>query len=206
MISPGTSHRALYVGATRGRTANHLAVVSDESDLGAARNLLEYVLTTDPADVPAIAVRRELEQRGREIEPEPEPEPADPLAAAERAVSAARQVADPFERAVEAAESDLVAARSELFGLQTRHRKAGPIGRLRLRDQIANARLSLDEAQERHDSAVEEARPYRVAVGKAVAHRDDLDEVRRTEELLQRLDALQRRGPSRPGPELGLGR
>ncbi len=209
LIAPGTSHRALYVGATRGRTANHLAVVSDEPDLGAARNILEYVLTTDPADIPAIAVRRDLEQRGREIEQQDrkvEPEPIDPLAAAERAVLAARHTAAPYESAVQVAQSSLAVARSELSGLERQRADSGPIGRLRLRDRLADARLSLDEAEDRHDLAVDAARPYRTAVSEAVDHRDDVLEVRRAEILHQRLDDLQRRGPSRSGPELGLGR
>jgi conjugative relaxase-like TrwC/TraI family protein len=201
LITLGTSHRALYVGATRGRTANHLAVVTDQPDVGHARDILEYVLTTDPADMPAITVRRDLEARGREIDPEP----GDPLDAAERAVRRAMDDASPFEAAVAAAQTDLVDARSELFGLQRRHQKAGPLGRLRLRDQLADARQSLNQAQDRYAAALEDARPSRVAVGAAVDHRDRLREGHQAERIRNQLDALQNRAPARLGPELGLG-
>ena len=201
LITPGTSHRALYVGATRGRTANHLALVTDQPDLGHARHILEYVLTTDPTDIPAITVRRDLDVRGGEIDPEP----VDPLEAAERAVRRAMDDAHPFEEAVAAADTDLVDTRAELYRLQRQHADAGPIGRLRLRDRLADARQSLQEAQGRHHTAVEEARPCRVAVSDAVDHRDVLRAARQVEQIRERLDALQHPAPSRPGPALGLG-
>lgn len=201
LISPATSHRALYVGATRGRTENHLAVVTDEPDLGAGRGILEYVLTNDPADIPAIAVRRELQAIGHQIQPEP----VDPLEIACQAVTVARQNAEPFERAVQAAKSDLDTVQRTLGHLEYQRATSGPIGRVRLRDQLADARLSLNEAQDRHDTAVKAVRPYTAVVDKAVGHRNDLDEVRRTEELQRHFEALQRRGPSRSGPGLGLG-
>ncbi len=170
LITPGTSHRALYVGATRGRTANHLAVVTDQPDLGAARDILEYALTTDQADIPAIAVRRDLHQQGREFRWDP----ADPLGAADFAVIRAKDAADPFERVVQAAMADLSDVRGFLHRLERQHRDAGPIGRLRLRDKLATARKALEQAQDRHDDAVEDASPTRAIVEQAVDHRDTL--------------------------------
>lgn len=101
--------------------------------------MLDYVLTTDPADVPAIAVRRDLEARGREIDPE--------------------------------RISPLVDARDQLHRLQRRHGDTGPIGRLRLRDQLADAASACNTpGLPRHRRRGRP--PTRVALGQAVDHRE----------------------------------
>ena len=58
LISPATSRRGLYVAATRGRDRNQLLVIADTPDQ--AREVLEQVLLSDRADVPAVAQRRSL--------------------------------------------------------------------------------------------------------------------------------------------------
>lgn len=201
LITPGTSHRALYVGATRGRSANYLAVVTDEPDLEMARGILEYALATDLADIPAIAVRRDLHQLGRELQPEQE----DPLDAAERAVAEAVEVARPFEAVVDAAKADLDDARTRVRGLERQKRDAGPIGRLRLRDQLTTARLSLERAQDRYDLAVEDASPTRAVVQQAVDRRDALRREQDIERTRQQLNDYAREAVSRPVPDLGIG-
>ena len=60
LVTRATTHRGLYVGATRGRDANHLLVVTDTADPTEARDVLEHVLANDRADVPAVAQRRHL--------------------------------------------------------------------------------------------------------------------------------------------------
>ena len=60
LVTRATTHRGLYVGATRGRNANHFLVVTDTADLGEARDVLEQVLANDRADLPAVAQRRDL--------------------------------------------------------------------------------------------------------------------------------------------------
>jgi hypothetical protein len=45
---------------TRGRQANHVLVITEANDLGAARDLLERVITCDRADVPAVTRRKQL--------------------------------------------------------------------------------------------------------------------------------------------------
>jgi len=201
LITPGTSHRALYVGATRGRTANHLAVVTDEPDLEAARDILEYALATDQTDVPAIAVRRDRHQFGRELQPKQ----GDLLDAAERSVAEAVEAARPFEAVVDAAKADLDDARKSVRGLERQKRDAGPIGRLRLRDQLATARHALERAQDRYDLAVEDASPARAVVEQAVDHRDALQRERDIERTRQRFNDFAREAVSRPVPELGIG-
>lgn len=60
LVTRATSHRGLYVGATRGRRANHFLVVTDTAELADARDVLEQVLANDRADLPAVAQRRDL--------------------------------------------------------------------------------------------------------------------------------------------------
>jgi hypothetical protein len=60
LATGSTTGRGLYVGMTRGRQANHALVITDTNDLGAARDLLERVITCDRADVPAVTRRGQL--------------------------------------------------------------------------------------------------------------------------------------------------
>ena len=60
VVTAATTHRSLYVGATRGRHENRLLVVTDEPDAGPRRP--RTVLTNDRADIPAVAQRRNLAQ------------------------------------------------------------------------------------------------------------------------------------------------
>jgi len=64
LATGSTTGRGLYVGMTRGRQANHVLVVTDANDLGAARDLLERVIACDRADVPAVTRRAELATQG----------------------------------------------------------------------------------------------------------------------------------------------
>lgn len=61
LATGSTTGRGLYVGLTRGRQTNHVLVVTDAPDIGAAREVLERTITCDRADVPAIAQRQRLE-------------------------------------------------------------------------------------------------------------------------------------------------
>lgn len=201
LITPGTSHRALYVGATRGRQSNRLLVVTDKPDLDAARDTLEHVLTNDRADVPAVARRRELAEHARAA-----PQPAaDPVDDAERAVMRAMAASRPFETEVADRRADLATANSGLRALQAQQRNAGPIGKHRLRSPLAAATDSVAQAQDAYDLAVEAAAPTRNAQLDATRQRDKLLDDRATQRVIERLDALQHQPRSRPGPELGLG-
>ena len=64
LVTRATTHRGLYVGATRGRAVNHLLVVTDTADPAQARDVLEQVLANDRVDVPAVAQRRHLATQG----------------------------------------------------------------------------------------------------------------------------------------------
>jgi conjugative relaxase-like TrwC/TraI family protein len=63
VVTPSTTHRSLYVGATRGRAENHLLVVAD--DPATARDVLDEALRNDRVDVPAVVQRRYLAQQPR---------------------------------------------------------------------------------------------------------------------------------------------
>lgn len=60
LATGSTTGRGLYVGMTRGRLANHVLVVTDTNDIGAAQDILERVISCDRADVPAVTRREQL--------------------------------------------------------------------------------------------------------------------------------------------------
>jgi conjugative relaxase-like TrwC/TraI family protein len=60
LVSPATSRRGLYVAATRGAERNIICVVTESGDIAEATDVLEAILATDRADVPATAQRRIL--------------------------------------------------------------------------------------------------------------------------------------------------
>lgn len=201
LVTPATSHRALYVGATRGRQSNRLLVVTEEPDLDAARDTLEHVLTNERTDIPAVARRRDLAERGRAA-----PQPSvDPLEEAERAVIRAVATARPFVTEVAERSGVLPAASAELRALEAQHRDAGPLGKRRLRVSLAAAADAVADARDAYDLGVEAAAPTQRALADAVRQRDRLQAARATQRVIERLDALQHEPPSRSGRELGLG-
>jgi ATP-dependent exoDNAse (exonuclease V) alpha subunit len=106
-VTAGTSHRSLYVGATRGRADNQLYVVTDDPDRG--RDVLEQALANDRTDQPAVSRRRELLQQT------PRPEPVDYKEALARAGRHLREVqrrAEQYLQPPDAAETDLAGART----------------------------------------------------------------------------------------------
>ena len=60
LTSPATTRRGLYVAATRGSDVNTLCVVTESDDIAEARDVLEAILASDRADVPATTQRRTL--------------------------------------------------------------------------------------------------------------------------------------------------
>jgi hypothetical protein len=51
VVSTATTHRGLYVSATRGRDDNLMFVVAEAADLADARDVLEAVVAHDRADI-----------------------------------------------------------------------------------------------------------------------------------------------------------
>lgn len=66
LATPATTGRGLYVAMTRGQQDNSVRVVTDTHDIAEARDTLEGIMTSDRADVPAIAQRRQLAQQERQ--------------------------------------------------------------------------------------------------------------------------------------------
>lgn len=60
LVTPTTTGRGLYVAMTRGRETNLAYVITAEPSIEAARTVLEGVLASDRADVPAVVQRRQL--------------------------------------------------------------------------------------------------------------------------------------------------
>jgi hypothetical protein len=201
LVSTSTTHRGLYVGATRGRHDNQLHVITDTADLGEATDVLEWVLTNDRADIPATVQRRHLtEQANVPLTLEEQ------LDLANQAVAAARQQAQPFEQAVTHAKDVPATATADLRDLQHQADQAGPWRRRRYQEPLQAAHEKhVASATARHQDAVEAAQPTRAALAHTVAARDRLDQQLDTQRLRQRLDDLTRRpvlGHEPPGLSL----
>jgi len=67
-----TTGRGLYVGMTRGRDDNRVHVITDTHDRSEARDVLEGIVASDRADIPAVVQRRQLAQQDRQP-PRPQP-------------------------------------------------------------------------------------------------------------------------------------
>ncbi len=65
LATTATTRRGLYVAVTRGEQANLILVVTDGRDLDQARDILEGVVASDRADIPATTQRRELADTDR---------------------------------------------------------------------------------------------------------------------------------------------
>lgn len=148
IVSASTSHRSLYVGATRGRADNQLYVVTD--DPAHARDVLEQALTNDRADQPAVARRREL------LHQTPRRDPIDPneaVARAERCLREAQGRAEPYLQPLATAEAELAEAKRSRSDAERTRTSAPRWRRPLLARQVADATAAVDAAQGRYDLA-----------------------------------------------------
>jgi conjugative relaxase-like TrwC/TraI family protein len=160
VVTPATSHRGLYVAATRGRQENQLLVVAD--DPAHARDVLEQVLTNDRADLPAIVQRRHLAAQvpGARRRPTGLREAEQAVTVARRALDNARLRAAPHLRPLAAAEADLEAAETELRASRAARAEA-PLWRRRgLGERVERAAEVVQLACDRRDLAAQHAAPY----------------------------------------------
>ncbi len=134
VITEATSHRSLYVGATRGRDQNRLLVVTEEPDQ--ARDVLERVLTNDRADVPAVVQRRNLARQAPQLRVA-----EDAVAAARRSLEEARRYGEPYLGPVRDAEAEVRGA-EEVLRRRQAELEATPRWRRR------GAALLVDQASE----------------------------------------------------------
>ena len=72
LAGPATTGRGLYVAMTRGRDDNRVYVITDTHDMTEARDVLEGIVASDRADIPAVVLRRQLAQQDRQP-PRPQP-------------------------------------------------------------------------------------------------------------------------------------
>ena len=66
LATPATTGRGLYVAMTRGQQENSVRVVTETHDIAEACDILQGIMTSDRADVPAVAQRRQLAQQDRQ--------------------------------------------------------------------------------------------------------------------------------------------
>lgn len=71
LASSATTGRGLYVAMTRGRDHNRVYVVTDTHDMSEARDVLNGIVASDRADIPALVQRRQLAQQDRQPSPQP---------------------------------------------------------------------------------------------------------------------------------------
>ena len=178
-----TTRRGLYSGATRGTDDNRILVVTESHDLSEARDILERVLASDRADVPATAQRRQLAQLDRAREPgelEPRCQIPDWLhdlgaAVSSDLVDAERESARAaFDRA--ALVEQLTDARQKLLSAR-RALELDPRWR-----QVQEARTEVEAARRRwwtanHEVLSSQGRQRRAARRDSDAARRDLDKV-----------------------------
>jgi conjugative relaxase-like TrwC/TraI family protein len=197
VVTATTTHRSLYVAATRGGAENRILVVTGEPDQ--ARDVLEQILTNDRADTPAVAQRRHLAAQvpGSHHSPNDLQSAEEALAVARRALDDTRHRAAPFLRPLAAAETDHRAAEAELRASRAALAEA-PLRRRRgLRQCVDQAAQVVHTTRGRRDIAAREASPF---ITEIVARATDLkqaeDEATHAR-LRDRLDRLTLASPTR---------
>jgi conjugative relaxase-like TrwC/TraI family protein len=185
VVTAATTHRSLYVGATRGRDLNRLLVVTDEPDL--ARDVLEEVLTNDRADLPAVAQRRLLAEQ----EPRRSRETAEArVAAARRALTKAKEGTDPHLRSLRDAEHAVEEAQRDVWAAR-RAADDAPLLRRRAASRLltaAEARLAA--AHDQFDDARTDAAPHLAEIDAVTDRLQTAERDLSSARLRERLDQL----------------
>lgn len=195
LVASATTHRSLYVGATRGRDHNQLLVITDTDEPAEARDVLERVLTNDRADVPAVTQRRTLAQQPRRA---PRPEEAEAqLATARRALVEARREAEPYLRAVRDAGMTMDAASSRVDSARAAMRGAAPWRRPALTRTLRDASAELEVARAVLDDTTQRAEPHRARITTAEVELREVERKHSAERLRHRLDQLEVQARSR---------
>jgi conjugative relaxase-like TrwC/TraI family protein len=189
VVASATSHRGLYVAATRGREENQVLVVADGAER--ARDVLEQVLANDRADIPAIAQRRHLAAQipGPRRRPTGLREAEQAATAARRALDNARQRAAPHLRPLAAAEADLEAAETELRASRAARAEAHLWRRRGLGERVEHAAEVVQLARDRRDLAAQHAAPY---ITETQARTADLQQAEQEASIARRRDRLDR--------------
>ena len=216
VVTRATSHRSLYVGATRGRDENQLLVVAD--DLDDARDVLEQVLVNDRADVPAVVRRRELVDManerpgdsGRASGVEPARRRTHPPTTQERvtlcskAYERALREARPHSERLGEAQHELDEAVRAEARLRYRRDTGGPLLKVRLREPLRDAAAAIESATVVRDAAADVAEPLLDARDRAWQELEDARRAAYLERSAREIEEMQRRGPQREAPGLSL--
>jgi conjugative relaxase-like TrwC/TraI family protein len=153
LVNEATSHRSVYVGATRGRLENRLLVVAD--DASAARDVLERVLINERADVPAVVQRRNLAEQVPRARLD-----QDPVRTARQAAEEIRREVEPFLEPLRVAEAKAETAEAALRREQAALSDAPRWRRRGLAETVQDASEVLAEAQTQLADAEQDASPY----------------------------------------------
>ncbi len=197
VVTEATSHRSLYVGATRGRNENRLFVIADEADQ--ARDVLERVLTNERADVPAVAQRRNLAQQVRRTRSAEEA-----VAVARRALAEVQQRAEPFLRPLRTAEADARGAEQELRKCQAALTEAPRWRRRAMGSPVHDASDTLEAAQSKVEILERAVEPHMARIRAAEANLHQAEREASVARIRDRLDRLSIEPPSR-AIERGVG-
>ena len=73
LATPATTGRGLYVAVTRGEQENLILTVTETHDIAEARDVLESIIASDRADIPAVTQRRQLAEQHRQAPPRLQP-------------------------------------------------------------------------------------------------------------------------------------
>ena len=153
LTSPATGRRGLYVGATRGRERNTIHVVTDSDDLDEARDVLEAVLASDRADVPAVAQRQFLAELVTD-----RPQPSSPRRSAPRPRF---EIPDSFNTVEAWAREQLASGREAIRSSDQRRHEL---------DELAAALARATNAFEPHRAVLTAAERASTSAREAVAH------------------------------------
>jgi len=208
VVTPATTHRSLYVGATRGRDQNHLLVVAASSDLEEARDVLEHALANDRADTPAVAQRRQLEAQAPQRTPRTVREDAEAVVTATlRKLMTAERRAKPFTEPLRHAKDQLADAEAMHRRRVDEHQRA-PIWRRRSAGHAV--REAADVVAEKRDLVADldvRAQPYLALVRSAEEHHQHAVRAASTARLTERVQHLDLQPPTRTldrGLDIGL--
>jgi conjugative relaxase-like TrwC/TraI family protein len=204
VATTATTHRSLYVAATRGRAKNRILVVTDEP--GQARDVLEQVLTNDRADTPAVAQRRRLAAQvpGTHGSAHDLPSAQEAVAAARRALDDARLRGEPSLRPLAAAEADLRAAEAQLRATSAALAEAPLWRRRALKQSVDYAAQVVHATRSQRDSAAREAAPFVTEIETRAADLQQAEHEATHARLRDRLDRLTLAPPT-PGLERSVG-
>lgn len=204
LVTAATTHRSLYVGATRGRDENRLGVVTTADE--DARDVLEHVLTNDRIDLPAVAQRRSLAEQARGDDAYDHS-----TAGLERELARARHTLTEAEGAPElqrlnAASNALNSAQAELRAARRALSKVPLLRRRGPAERIKAAEAVCATAADRHAIAARDSAPHVATVESLRSDVERIERELRSARLRDRFDQLQRQPPSRSLGRAPLGR